>query len=155
MVSIPKSQVRRNEVVALRPVDGVNLGDMATNTTLALTSVPSGLSAVSISIGASVSLVSNVEFKLFAYANAAQTVDTGVLSAHEVGSSTLVTTITLATTSIATGKLYTYVPTAAISGDSRINLVHGLKATIDVNANATTSVAVGDLTVDVILHQGL
>ena len=154
MPSTPQSRVTRNEVLALRPVDSLNAGSMSTNTTLALTQVPPGLSAVSVAIGASTTLVSNIEFKLYAYANAAQSVISGVLSSHEIGSSTLVTTITLASTSVATGKLHVFVPTVAVAGDSRLNLVHGLKATIDVNANATTGATVGDVTVDLIIHQG-
>lgn len=150
---IPRhSHVKRHEVLHNQIVKSVALGSLATNTTYTFQLRP-GHYSMSACISCDGANVSAVELKVKPFLNQEQTLVGRALYSFQAGSSTLATVVSLPISGSASGVIKEFVPDAGSAGartgaDYGIAFHHGAQITMDVNANATTSASVGNLSVE-------
>ena len=129
------------------------MGSMSTLTTYIM-NVPPGFVRLNVSAFKDGNSDGAVNVKIRPYVDHDQTIVNGALYAYRLGSSTVTTSMDIASSNTAAGHIWEVVPDAGSTGSKGggSSVIHnhaGFQITIDVNTNATTSAGVGNLTVDV------
>lgn len=155
------SRVKRPELIRQKVLDGVAVESLSTNTTY---TAQLGGGEYNVSVGVWTEndgpALGSVVVKLKPFIDDGQTLVGKALFAHEIGSSTVASAITLSATSVAVGALVELVPDAGSSGarigaSAAIPLHHGLQILVDVNTNSGTSASEGDLNIELLARKDL
>lgn len=151
--------IARPEVIHRLVIDNVAVESLATNTTytadLAHGEYNISLSAYTKNDGPALGAIG---IKVKPFLDPEQTLVGKALSMFELGSSTVATVLTIAATSVATGKIAEVIPDAGNAGarlsDSHILPIHsGVQILVDVNTNSGTSASEGDLYLELIARR--
>lgn len=161
-----RTRESRSEIAVYKPYGSAresgggvenHLGSMSTNSSLTW-NLDYGQYAMTAYAWVEGNNVSAVEIKIKPYIDHAQSIVGKALSMFEMGSSTVVTVISIPISTVTNGKVLEIIPDAGsagarLTGDHAIGpTTHGFKITVDVNANATTGATVGNLELEIV-HQ--
>lgn len=150
------SRTWRNESIHNEILQSVALGSLSTNTTYTM-QLPPGEYYLSIGGWTSGNSDGAVNIKVKPYLDTAQTLMGRALFAHEVGSSTVASSIDIASSNTGAGILAEVVGDAGATGvrigtEGAIPFHNGLAILVDTNTNATTGAALGTLSIEVCAH---
>ena len=149
------------EVIHIRVINNVAVESLATNTTyiadLQHGEYDMSLSAYTKNDGPALGAIG---IKVKPFLDPEQTLVGKALSMFELGSSTVATVLSIAATSVATGKIAEVIADAGSAGsrlsDSHSLPVHnGVQILVDVNTNSGTSASEGDLYIELVARRQL